>query len=72
MLKNRPHFEWTQKCLTQFIGYVPQVHHLFRFTVQQVVLMGRTAQFAWYSTPKKVDITIAEQCLATLGVAQLK
>ncbi|AKD38882.1 hypothetical protein I926_07830 [Pasteurella multocida subsp. multocida OH4807] len=71
LLQNRPHFEWTQKQLAQFIGYVPQVHHLFHFTVQEVVLMGRTAHLSWYSTPKKSDIDIAEQCLDTLGIAHL-
>lgn len=71
LLQNRPHFEWSQKQLAQFIGYVPQVHHLFHFTVQEVVLMGRTAHLSWYSTPKKSDIDIAEQCLDTLGIAHL-
>ncbi|MGC7590844.1 ABC transporter ATP-binding protein [Bisgaard Taxon 46] len=71
LLQNRPHFEWTQKQLAQFIGYVPQVHHLFHFTVQEVVLMGRTAHLSWYSAPKKSDIEIAEQCLDTLGIAHL-
>ncbi|AET16830.1 TPA: ABC transporter ATP-binding protein [Pasteurella multocida] len=71
LLQNRPHFTWTQKELAQFIGYVPQVHHLFHFTVQEVVLMGRTAQLAWYSSPKQKDIAIAEQCLSTLGIAHL-
>lgn len=75
IVKNRPHFEWSQKQLqlqlAQFIGYVPQVHHLFHFTVQEVVLMGCTAHLSWYSTPKKSDIDIAEQCLDMLGIAHL-
>lgn len=71
LFKNRPHLSWTQKALAQWIGYVPQVHQLFQFTVLDMVLMGRTAYLAWYSSPKKADIDIAEHCLATLGIAHL-
>ena len=65
--------QWTRNELAQFIGYVPQAHHhLFPFSVEEVVLMGRTAYLDWYRCPKKDDINIAVDSLKTLGIEHLR
>lgn len=64
---------WSRRDLAQFIGYVPQAHNgIFPFTVEEVVLMGRTAYLNWYSSPQKQDKKIAHECLTTLGIEHLK
>lgn len=73
IINNKPHHQWTRRELAQFIGYVPQAHNsIFPFTVEEVVLMGRTAYLNWYSSPQHNDKKIAGECLATLGVEHLK
>lgn len=65
--------QWTRKQLAQFIGYVPQAHHsLFPFSVEEVVLMGRTAYLDWYRSPHIQDIDIAVDSLKTLGIEHLR
>ncbi|EIJ68992.1 ABC transporter ATP-binding protein [Pasteurella bettyae] len=57
--------------IAQMIGYVPQAHQLFPYSVEEVVLMGRTAHLPWYSTPNKQDIAIVHQSLESLNIAHL-
>jgi len=55
------------------VGYVPQVHTPpFPFKVIDVVILGRTAHLAAFSSPGREDRKIAEGSLATLGIAHLK
>jgi iron complex transport system ATP-binding protein len=64
---------WTQRELSRFIAYVPQANYgIFPFTVEEVVLMGRTAHMSWLSIPRKADKAIADEALATLGIYHLK
>lgn len=54
------------------IGYVPQVHTgTFAFTVETVVLMGRTAYGSLFSRPAANDFAIAQAMLDRLGIAHL-
>lgn len=56
----------------QLIGYVPQVHTgTFAFTVETVVLMGRTAYGSLFSRPGAKDIAVARQMLERLGILHL-
>ncbi|MBK8007173.1 MAG: ABC transporter ATP-binding protein [Rhizobiales bacterium] len=54
------------------IGYVPQVHTgTFAFTVETVVLMGRTAYGSLFAKPGKEDFAVAAKMLARLGISHL-
>jgi iron complex transport system ATP-binding protein len=68
----RPLADWSRQALAQKIAYVPQLHAgLFAFTVEEVVLMGRTARLPRFSTPSARDREVATACLARLGIAHL-
>jgi iron complex transport system ATP-binding protein len=55
------------------VAYVPQVHNpTFAFTVETVVLMGRTAHGGLFSRPSANDRAVAEHALAEFGIAHLK
>ncbi len=60
---------WQPQQLAKQIAYVPQVHHYFRFSVENVVLMGRNPYLKWYQSPNIIDKKIAESSLAQLGIA---
>lgn len=67
-----PQEHWAPKALARRIGYVPQAHQsVFSFTVEEVVLMGRTAHLHWSATPKQRDRDIAAACLDQLGIVSL-
>jgi iron complex transport system ATP-binding protein len=54
------------------IAYVPQSHvPTFAFTVETVVLMGRTAHGNLFSRPSAHDRAIAARALDEFGIAQL-
>ncbi len=54
------------------IAYVPQVHTpSFAFTVESVVLMGRTAHGNVFSRPSAKDHDIARRALAQFGIGSL-
>lgn len=72
LVDGRSQQTWTRRELARFIGYVPQAHNdMFPFTVQQVVLMGRTAHMSWSSTPGRHDRDVARDCLGMLGIERL-
>lgn len=53
-------------------GYVPQGHAAyFAYTLRQFVLMGRTARIGALAVPGARDRQVAEQALASLGIASL-
>lgn len=69
---NRPLCEWSRRDLARHIGYVPQVHAgLFAFTVEDVVLMGRTARMSRFGRPLALDHAAALTALKRLGIASL-
>lgn len=73
IINQKPQSQWTRKELAQFIGYVPQAHNgIFPYSVEEVVLMGRTAHINWYGAPRQHDIKIAVDCLGILGIEHLR
>jgi iron complex transport system ATP-binding protein len=55
------------------VAYVPQVHNpTFAFTVETVVLMGRTAHGGLFSGPSAKDREVADRALNEFGIAHLK
>src|SRR5262249_52603913 len=55
------------------IAYVPQVHApTFAFTVESVVLMGRTAHSGLFSRPSARDREVATRSLDQFGMGHLK
>lgn len=68
----RPLAAWPRPLLATQLAYVPQSHAgLFAFSVEEVVLMGRTARMGRFATPSAHDRDIARDCLARLGIAHL-
>jgi iron complex transport system ATP-binding protein len=56
----------------RLIAYVPQSHvATFAFTVETIVLMGRTAHGDLFSRPSAADRIIATQALERFGIAHL-
>jgi len=56
----------------RLIAYVPQVHMpTFAFTVESVVLMGRTAHGNLFSRPTAADRAIAARSLERFGISHL-
>jgi iron complex transport system ATP-binding protein len=54
------------------LAYVPQVHNpTFAFTVETVVLMGRTAHGGLFSRPSAKDREVAQRALAEFGIDHL-
>lgn len=57
----------------QYLGYIPQSHTPpFPYTVQQVVVMGRTAHLNLSAAPSRQDYALAEQAMENLGILGLK
>ena len=68
----RPLAEWPRRELARRLGYVPQAHSgEFPFTVEEIVLMGRTAHMPRYAVPSAEDRRIARESLDTLGIGAL-
>lgn len=64
---------WGERKKAQYIGYIPQSHQPpFPYTVQQVVVMGRTAYLGITAAPSKADYDIADSVLESLGLLHLK
>src|SRR6202035_4730186 len=54
------------------IAYVPQSHApSFAFTVETVVLMGRTAHGSLFSRPSAADRAVAARALERFGISAL-
>lgn len=68
----RPLAEWPRRELARRLGYVPQAHSgEFPFTVEEIVLMGRSSHLSRYAVPGPHDRQVAHECLATLGIEAL-
>ncbi len=58
--------------VAQRVSYVPQAHAaFFPFTVREVVLMGRTAHLAIFSSPSRHDREIAQTAIERMRLAHL-
>jgi len=64
---------WPRREFARQVGYVPQAHDgVFPFTVEEIVLMGRTARIGRYSAPGQQDREIAGRCLQGLNILHLR
>lgn len=63
---------YDRRAMAQQISYVPQTHHrTFPYTVEQVVLMGRTAHQKGCAGPSTEDRAIALDALRQTGIFHL-
>ncbi|GEM87962.1 ABC transporter ATP-binding protein [Meiothermus granaticius] len=71
-LGRQPLREWSRVALARTLAYVPQAHQgLFAFTVEEVVLMGRTAHLGVFALPSQADRRIAQAALEQMGIPHL-
>src|SRR6516225_8481176 len=71
-LGDKPLNNYSIRERARVIAYVPQVHiSTFAFTVETVVLMGRTAHGGLFSRPSAKDRAVAQAALERFGIAAL-
>jgi iron complex transport system ATP-binding protein len=71
-LGDRPLASYTARDRARCIAYVPQSHAAtFSFTVETVVLMGRTAHGTLFSRPSAADRAVALRMLERFGIVHL-
>jgi iron complex transport system ATP-binding protein len=69
---DRPLAHWSRRERARLLGWVPQAHAgLFAFTVEDVVLMGRTARRGRFAAPSRRDHDVARSALERLGIGRL-
>ncbi|HEY7673747.1 MAG TPA: ABC transporter ATP-binding protein [Burkholderiales bacterium] len=62
----------SRAAIARLVGYVPQAHlGYFPFTVQDVVLMGRTAHLSPFAVPSRRDRDLAAAAIERVGLAHL-
>lgn len=72
LIDDKPLSSYAAAARARRIAYVPQVHvPTFAFTVEQIVLMGRTAYGNLFSAPSSADHAIARAALARFGISGL-
>jgi len=72
-LAERPLSAYSDRERARLVAYVPQSHAAtFAFTVETVVLMGRTAHGNLFSRPTAADRDAAAGALARFGIAELR
>jgi iron complex transport system ATP-binding protein len=71
-LQGEPLENLSRAQIARRVGYVPQTHTgYFAYTVQEFVLMGRTAHLGVFASPAKKDFIVANRALESLGIAPL-
>ncbi|MDE2380347.1 ABC transporter ATP-binding protein [Bradyrhizobium sp.] len=71
-LGDRPLDDYSSRERARLIAYVPQSHAAtFAFTVETMVLMGRTAHGGLFSRPTVADRAVAARMLERFGIAHL-
>lgn len=71
-LDERSITDYSARERARLIAYVPQSHvSTFAFTVETIVLMGRTAHGNLFSRPTAADRAIARQALERFGISHL-
>lgn len=69
---DKPLINYSIQQRARVVAYVPQVHvGTFAFTVETVVLMGRTAHGNLFSRPSAHDRAVAARALERFGIARL-
>jgi iron complex transport system ATP-binding protein len=72
LLGERPLAAWPRTQLARLLAYVPQAHAgTFPYSVEEVVLMGRTAHMGLFAAPSAADRSAARAALATLRIESL-
>ena len=72
-LDGRDICQYSSVQLARHIAYIPQSHNpVFNFSVQDMVLMGTTAQMGQFSLPGKEQQEQVEFALERLGIAHLR
>jgi iron complex transport system ATP-binding protein len=72
-LADRPLHDYSSRERARLIAYVPQSHFTtFAFTVETMVLMGRTAHGNLFNPPSGSDRLAAKRALERLGIAHLR
>jgi iron complex transport system ATP-binding protein len=62
----------TREEIARLVSYVPQAHAaFFPFTVEEVVLMGRTAHLGLFSSPSRRDREAARAAIARMQIGHL-
>jgi iron complex transport system ATP-binding protein len=73
LIDGKPISSYAASARARRIAYVPQSHvPTFGFTVETVVLMGRTAHGNLFSAPSAADRLVADRALERFGIAALK
>ena len=73
LIDGKPISSYAASARARRIAYVPQSHvPTFGFTVETVVLMGRTAHGNLFSAPSAADRLVANRALERFGIAALK
>jgi len=71
-LGDKPLDNYSIRERARVVAYVPQVHiSTFAFSVETVVLMGRTAHGSLFSRPSGQDRAVAQAALERFGIAAL-
>lgn len=72
-LQGKSLYEMTNRERSRQIAYVPQEHRMsFPFTVEEVVLMGRTPHLGGLGNPAKEDADAAGKAMEEIGILDLK
>jgi iron complex transport system ATP-binding protein len=72
LIDDKPLSAYTAAARARRVAYVPQVHvPTFAFTVEQVVLMGRTAHGNLFNAPSSADRAVAREALVRFGITDL-
>ena len=73
LLDGKPIAQYSSVQLARHIAYIPQSHNpVFNFSVQDMVLMGTTAQMGQFSLPGKEQQEQVACALERLGIAHLR
>lgn len=70
LVDGRDGTHWSRRELARHMALVPQQHQpMFPYTVEQVVLMGRTAHLPAFGAPGQKDEDLCRGALAAIGLA---
>ena len=71
VLKGKPLKNYRLPDLAREIAFIPQTSVYFPFTVEEVVLLGRTPYYSRLGKPSTTDLQIVEQCLMATEIVHL-
>ena len=72
LLDNQDIDSFTDIELARHIAYIPQQHvPAFNYTVEDVIIMGRTCHIGKFASPKKKDYAIVAETMKMLGIERL-